>query len=168
MRRLLTPAFHLHILKFYAPVRLYPASYLPGALPDAHVTQVVVETTQVLIDKFLALAKANPEQDHDVFDDFQLMTLDVICRAAFRCGRAANPSVSVSVSCVCVYHLLCVSHVCSYEGDPQRNPEDKYSQSIAKVLLSISISTSLLFLTADTCVDCGVHHGTCAAHPTHV
>eukprot|EP00045_Choanoeca_perplexa_P017028 m.238849 g.238849 ORF g.238849 m.238849 type:complete len:517 (+) comp17431_c0_seq1:141-1691(+) len=81
MRKLLTPAFHMQILKFYAPV--------------------VVEATEILIEKFL---KHGVETDYDVFNDFGLLTLDVVCRAAF-----------------------------SYEGNPQLNTEDRYSQSIGEI-----------------------------------
>eukprot|EP00730_Choanoeca_flexa_P006049 TRINITY_DN12074_c0_g1_i1.p1 TRINITY_DN12074_c0_g1~~TRINITY_DN12074_c0_g1_i1.p1 ORF type:complete len:500 (+),score=123.52 TRINITY_DN12074_c0_g1_i1:2434-3933(+) len=81
MRKLLTPAFHMQILKYYAPV--------------------VCEATEIIIDKFI---KHGTETDYDVFNDFGLLTLDVVCRAAF-----------------------------SHDGNPQLNPEDRYSQSIGEI-----------------------------------
>jgi len=99
MRRLLTPAFHLHILHHYAPV--------------------IVDASSIIIEKFLNHAKTKPEEDYDVFSDYALLTLDVICRAAF-----------------------------SHEGDPQRNPEDKYAVSIGQIaecIIARAINPKMMF-----------------------
>ena len=83
--------------------------------------QVVVEATEIIIDKFI---KHGVDSDYDVFNDFGLLTLDVVCRAAFG-----------SVWC-CAMLVLGVAKgdcTCSYEGNPQLNPEDRYSQSIGEV-----------------------------------
>jgi hypothetical protein len=81
----------------------------------------VVEATEVIIDKFL---KHGVESDYDVFDDFGLLTLDVVCRAAFGWVDVVQCLVAADLTRDCT---------CSYEGNPQLNPEDRYSQSIGEV-----------------------------------
>eukprot|EP00049_Salpingoeca_infusionum_P017837 m.354560 g.354560 ORF g.354560 m.354560 type:complete len:508 (-) comp17056_c0_seq1:407-1930(-) len=62
MRRLLTPAFHQTILKSY--------------------TEMVTRASDLILDKFLTYAET-PSEPVDVFQDYCMLTLDVICRCAF-------------------------------------------------------------------------------------
>eukprot|EP01147_Barroeca_monosierra_P004579 gene4579-8576_t len=99
MRTLLNPAFHRKLLETYSQVwpwfTVDPAFDILG--------MVIVDTTQVLIEKFEEYAE-DTEKPVDVFYDYALLTLDVICRCAF-----------------------------SYESNCQRNPNEKYAMAIGDI-----------------------------------